>query len=99
MRSRCVERLGLPDYFIEQPAAQIDATAIDFENMLSELEKIKAEIEKEQSELYRRKQEIRKLKKQPERKADDIKEKRDKMLRDARRGGSKYSRRSQGSCR
>ena len=49
------ERLGLPDYIIEQARSQIDATAIDFENMLSELEKNKAEIEKEQSELYKAK--------------------------------------------
>ena len=34
-------------------APRLIATAIDFENMLSELEKNKAEIEKEQSELTR----------------------------------------------
>lgn len=78
------ERLGLPDYIIEQARSQIDATAIDFENMLSELEKNKAEIEKEQSELYKTKQEIENLKNSLKEKQDDIKEKRDKMLRDAR---------------
>ena len=61
------ERLGLPDYIIEQARSQIDATAIDFENMLSELEKNKAEIEKEQSELYKTTGN-RELKEQPERK-------------------------------
>ena len=78
------ERLGLPDYIIEQARSQIDATAIDFENMLSELEKNKAEIEKEQTELYKTKQEIENLKNSLKEKQDDIKEKRDKMLRDAR---------------
>lgn len=78
------ERLGLPDYIIDQARSQIDATAIDFENMLSELEKNKAEIEKEQSELYKTKQEIENLKNSLKEKQDDIKEKRDKMLRDAR---------------
>lgn len=77
-------RLGLPDYIIEQAKSQLDASAIDFESMLSELEKNKAEIEREQSELIKTRQEIDLLKKQLGEKQDDIKEKRAELLRQAR---------------
>lgn len=77
-------RLGLPDYIIEQAKSQLDASAIDFESMLSELEKNKAEIEREQSELIKTRQEIDLLKKQLREKQDDIKEKRAELLRQAR---------------
>ena len=62
----------------------MDASAIDFESMLSELEKNKAEIEREQSELIKTRQEIDLLKKQLREKQDDIKEKRAELLRQAR---------------
>ncbi len=78
------ERLGLPGYLIDQARSQIDATAIDFENMLSELEKNKAEIEKEQAALIQTKQEIEELKNRLQEKQDHIKEKRNEMLREAR---------------
>ena len=78
------KRLGLPDYIIDQAKSQLDVSAIDFENMLSELEKNKAEIEKEQSELYKTRQEIEQLKLQLKEKQDDIKEKRAVLLREAR---------------
>lgn len=77
-------RLGLPDYIIEQAKSQLDASAIDFESMLSELEKNKAEIEREQSELINTRQEIDLLKKQLREKQDDLKEKRAELLRQAR---------------
>lgn len=78
------ERLGLPDYIIEQARSQIDASAIDFENMLSELERNKAEIEREQSELYRTRQEIEALKNSLKERQDDVKRKREELLRSAR---------------
>lgn len=77
-------RIGLPEYIIEQATSQIDVSAIDFENMLSELERNKAEIEKEQSELIRTRQEIDRLKQELRDRQDDIKEKRANMLREAR---------------
>ncbi|MDO5145683.1 MAG: endonuclease MutS2 [Eubacteriales bacterium] len=77
-------RLGLPEYIIDQAHSQIDATAIDFETMLSELEKNKAEIEREQAELYQTRQEIESLKNQLKERQDDIKEKRAELLRQAR---------------
>ena len=77
-------RLGLPDYIIEQAKSQLDVSAIDYENMLSELEKNKAEIEKEQAELIRTRQEIDALKNQLKERQDDIKEKRSELLRQAR---------------
>ena len=78
------QRLGLPDYIIEQARSQMDISAIDFENMLSELEKNKAEIEKEQAELYKTRQEIDRLKNELKEKQDDIKEKKAALLREAR---------------
>ncbi|MDO4976357.1 MAG: endonuclease MutS2 [Eubacteriales bacterium] len=78
------KRLGLPDYIIDQAVSQIDANAIDFEVMLSELEKNKAEIEREQAELIKTRQEIDVLKLQLKERQDDIKEKRANMLREAR---------------
>ena len=77
-------KLGLPDYIIEQARSQIDASAIDFENMLRELEKNKAEIEKEQAVLAATRREVEKLKSEIRDRKDDIAEKREKMLRDAR---------------
>ena len=77
-------RIGLPDYIIDQARSQMDVTAIDFENMLAELEKNKAEIEKEQSELIRTRQEIDRLKQELNDNQNDIKEKRAEMLREAR---------------
>lgn len=78
------QRIGLPEYIIEQARSQIDVSAIDFENMLSELEKNKAEIEREQAELIRTRQELDRLRQELRDHQDDIKEKRDAMLRDAR---------------
>ena len=78
------KRLGLPDYIIEQAKSQLDVSAIDYENMLAELEKNKAEIEKEQAELYSTRQEIDRLKNELKEKQDDIKEKRAELLRQAR---------------
>ncbi len=78
------KRIGLPDYIIDQARSQIDVSAINYENMLSELEKDKAEIEKEQLELARTRQEIEDLKGELTDRQDDIREKREKMLREAR---------------
>ena len=78
------QRLGLPDYIIDQARSQIDASAIDFESMLSSLEQDKAEIEKERGELYRTREEIEQLKLGLKERQDDIREKRNAMLREAR---------------
>ncbi len=78
------QRLGLPDYIIEQAKSQMDLSEVDYETMLSELEKSKAEIEEEQNELRRARQEIEDLKLQLKERKDDMKEKRAQMLRDAR---------------
>ena len=78
------QRLGLPDYIIEQARSQMDLSEVDYETMLSELEKSKAEIEQEQNELQKAREEIEDLKLQLLERKDDIKEKRAQMLRDAR---------------
>ena len=78
------QRIGLPDYIIDQARSQMDVSAIDYENMLAELENNKAEIEKEQSELMKTRQEIDRLKSDLKDRQDDIKAKRAAMLREAR---------------
>ncbi|MCD8020742.1 MAG: endonuclease MutS2 [Clostridiales bacterium] len=78
------KRLGLPDYIIEQARSQIDVSAIDYENMLAELERKKAEIEKEQAELQRTREEVESLRNQLKQKQDNAKDKREAILREAR---------------
>ena len=78
------QRLGLPDYIIDQAKSQIDASAIDFETMLSTLEQDRAEIEKERNALYQAREEIDRLKLGLQERQDDIREKRNALLREAR---------------
>ncbi len=78
------QRLGLPDYIIEQAKSQLDVNQIDFENMLQKLEQDKAEIEKEQAELIHTKQQITALENQLKERQDDVKAKKEQILREAR---------------
>ncbi|MBR0381344.1 MAG: endonuclease MutS2 [Eubacterium sp.] len=77
-------RLGLPDYIIEQAKSQIDASAIDFENMLHSLEEGKARIEEEEERLRIEREKLEALEKSLEDRRDDMKDKREALLRDAR---------------
>lgn len=78
------KKLGLDPMIIEQANAQIDDSVQDFESLLADLEKSRKIIEEEQEEIYHYKKEIEALKKSLEKKQDDIKEKRAKLLQDAR---------------
>lgn len=78
------KKLGLPDYIIDQARSQIDVSTLDFENMLARLEEDKEKIEEEQEELRKAREEVEELRKQLNDRQDDIREKREKMLRDAR---------------
>ena len=78
------KRLGLPDYIIDQARSQIDASVVDFENMLSGLEKDKAEIEKEKAEIQKAREEVELLRQSISDRQDDIKQKRAALLHDAR---------------
>ena len=78
------KRLGLPDYIIDQARSQIDVTALDFENMLARLEEDREKIEEEQEELAQARAEVEKLRQALNDRTDDIREKREQMLREAR---------------
>lgn len=77
-------KLGLDEMVIEDAKSQIDASAKDFEALLSDLEDSKVKLEKEQEEIYRYKAEIETLKKSLETKKEDLSKKREEMLRTAR---------------
>lgn len=78
------QKLGLDPMIIEHANSQIDDSVQDFESLLADLEKSKRTIEEEQEQIYQYKIEIENLKANLQKKQDDIKEKRAKMLQEAR---------------
>ena len=78
------KKLGLPDYIIEDAKNQIDATSMDFESLLSDLENSRITIEKEQAQIEEYKAEIASLKKNMEAKQKDLTDRKDKILKQAR---------------
>lgn len=78
-------KLGLSESIITDATNQIDASAKDFESLLSDLEESRVKFEKEQEELYQTKKEIAQLQKNLEMKQDDLAEKRAALLEAARR--------------
>lgn len=62
------EKLGLPDYVIEEAREHLTQDAESFEDVISDLESSRAQIEHEREEVNRYKQEIEELKKRLERK-------------------------------
>lgn len=78
-------KLGLAESIITDAANQIDASAKDFESLLSDLEESRVKFEKEQEELYQTKKQIAELQKSLESKQDDLAQKRAKLLEEARR--------------
>lgn len=78
------EKLGLPDYVIEEAKEHLTQDAEDFEDVIANLETSRATIEQEQQEINRYKQEIEELKKRLERKEDRLESNRDAILQKAR---------------
>ena len=78
------KKLGRPDYIIEDAKNQIDATSMDFESLLSDLENSRVTIEKEQAQIEEYKAEIASLKKNIEEKQKDISNRKEKILKQAR---------------
>ncbi len=78
------EKLGLPDYVIEEAKEHLTQEAEDFEDVIADLESSRATIEHEQEEVNRYKQEVEELKKRLERKEDRLEANRDAILQKAR---------------
>lgn len=78
------EKLGLPDYVIEEAREHLTQDAESFEDVISDLESNRAQIEHEREEVNRYKQEIEELKKRLERKEGRLDSSRDEILRKAR---------------
>ena len=78
------EKLGLPDYVIEEAREYLTQDAESFEDVISDLESSRAQIEHEREEVNRYKQEIEELKKRLERKEGRLDSSRDEILRKAR---------------
>ena len=82
------EKLGLPDYIIEEAKGQISQEDESFEDVITDLENSRVTIEKEREEIKRYKQEIAELKQRLERKEDKLESSRDAILQKAREEAS-----------
>lgn len=78
------EKLGLPDYIINEAKEHLTQQDEDFEDVISDLESSRATIEREQQEIDRYKQEIQQLKASLERKEDKLEASREAILQKAR---------------
>lgn len=78
------EKLGLPDYIIEEAKEHLTEQEEDFEDVIASLETSRAAIEQEQAEIARYKQEIEDLKQSLSRKEDRLEESREAILQKAR---------------
>lgn len=77
------QKLGLPDYIIEDAKGRISEQDASFEDLLTELESGKRTIEKEQDEIAAYKREIETLKARTEQEQKRLNEQREKILREA----------------
>lgn len=78
------EKLGLPDYVIEEAKEHLSQEAEDFEDVIADLESSRATIEQEQLEINRYKQEVEELKQRLERKEDKLESSREAIMQKAR---------------
>ena len=78
------KKLGLPDEIIEAAKQEIDESSMDFERLLSDLEKSRITIKEEQEHAEALRLEVEDLKASAKQTTDDIKKRKDKILKDAR---------------
>lgn len=78
------EKLGLPDYVIEEAREHLTTQDEDFEDVIANLESSRATIEREQQEIDRYRHEIEELKSRLERKEDKLESSRDAVMQKAR---------------
>lgn len=78
------KKLGLPDYIIDEARTQIDAPALDFEGLISDLENSRKQLEEEQQLIADYQAEIEELRNQLKAKQESMEQQRAKLLKDAR---------------
>ncbi len=78
------EKLGLPDYVIEEAREHLTTQDADFEDVIANLESSRATVEREQQEIDRYRREIKELKSRLERKEDKLESSRDAVMQKAR---------------
>lgn len=76
-------KLGLPQYIIDDAANRISAEDIHFEDLISDLENSRITIEKERAEIDAYKEEISKLKAELKAKSKNLDERTDKIIKKA----------------
>ena len=77
------QKLGLPDYIIEDARSHLEAKDESFEDLLASLESSRLTIEKEHEEIKAYKEEISQLKTRLTQKEERLKERQDKMMKNA----------------
>ncbi len=77
------QKLGLPDYLIDDAKSRIEAEDETFEDVISNLEESRRIIEQEQRELQSYKNEVARLKARLEQKEERLDERKDKLIRAA----------------
>lgn len=78
------QKLGLPDYIIEDAKTHLEAKDETFEDLLTHLEANRVTIEKERMEIEAYKREVEQLKARLTQKEERLDERKDKMIHDAR---------------
>ena len=78
------QKLGLPEFIIDEAKKHIDSEAESFEDVISNLEAARVTIEKEQAEIARYKQESAELKKRLEEKQEKLDSQKERILNKAR---------------
>lgn len=78
------EKLGLPDYIIDEAKEHLTTQDEDFEDVIASLEQSRKTVEQEQEEISRYKQEVEELKQRLSRKEGSLDESRDAILQKAR---------------
>lgn len=78
------KKLGLPDSIIEDAHSQLDASALDFEGLISDLEQSRKTIEEEERKAAAYKEEIEALRNQLKAKQESLEQQRTKLLKNAR---------------
>lgn len=77
------QKLGLPDYIIDDAKLRIDAESERFEDVISDLQTSRIQIEEDKMEIARRKEAIRQLQEGLEKKQGKIDAQRDRIIREA----------------
>lgn len=78
------KKLGLPDYIIEEARSQLDASSLNFEDLISDLEASRKTIEEEEQKIAAYKTEIEALRNQLKEKQESLEQQRTNLLKNAR---------------